>query len=255
MKNDAFLSRCAVLALACALLGAAPRATHADATADQALEQKILEVIKQHPKEILDSVAAFQRSQAEARMRGAEDKLRDKVAKLDRATLLGDSPARGAAGDKLVLVEFSDFQCPYCRRAFKTVQDFMQAHGQEVRMVYKHLPLAELHAEAGNAALAAWAAGRQGKFWEYHDKLFQAQDRLGEDYYVGVAKDLGLDMQKFAADRTSEEAKKAIAADVELARSLDIDATPQFLLNGEPITGAAPREEFEKALEKAKAKL
>ena len=232
---------------------AAPGATRADDAADAALEQKILEIIRKHPKEIIDSVAAFQRSQAEARMRGAEDQLRDKVAKLGTAKLVGDSPARGAADDKLVLVEFSDFQCPYCRRAFDTVQKFMADHGQEVRLVYKHLPLAELHPEAANAALAAWAAQRQGKFWEFHDKMFKAQDRLGETYYVGVAKDLGLDLARFDADRKSEAAMKAINADLELARSLGIDATPQFLLNGQPITGAAPREEFEKVLAKVKA--
>lgn len=231
----------------------APAAALADAAADAALEAKILDVIRQHPKEIIEAVAGYQRQQAEARMRSAEEQLRARVEKLDRTELLGDSPARGGPDGKLVLVEFSDFQCPYCKRAFKTVQNFMQAHGNEVRLVYKHLPLSDMHPEAGNAALAAWAAHQQGKFWEYHDKLFAAPEQLGEAYYVGVAKDLGLDIKKFDQDRNSAAARQAIDADVGLAGRLGIDATPQFLLNGLPITGAAPPEEFEKALARAKA--
>lgn len=162
---------------------------------------------------------------------------------------------RGKADSKLVLIEFSDFQCPYCRKAYQTMQDFMAAHGQEVALVYKHLPLGEMHPEATGAALASWAAQQQGKFWEFHDALFSAQDRLSDGFYSETAKSLGLDVARFDKDRASDAAKAAVQRDLDLAQKLGIQATPQFLLNARPITGAAPLEEFEKVLGEARAAL
>ncbi len=220
----------------------------ADPAADKVLEEQILKVIREHPKEIMDAVVGYQRAQAEQRMKSAETRLQEQVAALKAEELLGDSPLRGKAGSKLVLIEFSDFQCPYCAKAYQTVQQFMAAHGQEVALVYKHLPLGEMHPQATNAALASWAAQQQGKFWEFHDAMFSAQDRLGEAFYLATAKNLGLDAARFDKDRASEAAKAAIQRDLDLAKNLNIQATPQFLMNSHPITGAAPLEEFEKEL-------
>ena len=239
--------------LALALTLTAVSGAMADEAADKVLEEKILKVIREHPKEIMQAVVGYQRAQAEQRMKTAENQLKDAVQKLKSDELLGDSPSRGKAGSKLVLVEFSDFQCPYCAKAYETVQQFMTAHDKDVLLVYKHLPLGEMHPEANNAALASWAAQQQGKFWEFHNAMFSAQDRLGEAYYVDTAKTLGLDVERFNKDRAGDAAKAAIARDMELAAKLNIQATPQFLLNTSPITGAAPLEEFEKVLGEARA--
>lgn len=243
----------AVMALALTFL--ALSAVSADEAADKLLEEKILKVIREHPKEIMQAVVGYQRAQAEQRMRSAETKLKEQVAQLKSEELLGDSPARGKAGSKLVLVEFSDFQCPYCGKAFETVQQFMAAHEHDVLLVYKHLPLAEMHPDATSAALAAWAAQQQGKFWEFHNAMFKGQDHLGEALYTDTAKSLGLDLERFNKDRASDAATAALKRDLDLARKLDIQATPQFLLNSHPITGAAPLEEFEKALGEARTEV
>ncbi len=227
----------------------------ADETADKALEASILKVIREHPKEIMEAVVGYQRAQAEQRMKSAETRLKDQVAQLKAEELLADSPLRGKAGSKLVLIEFSDFQCPYCGKAYETVKQFMTAHGQDVALVYKHLPLGEMHPQATNAALASWAAQQQGRFWEFHDAMFGSQDRLGEDFYVTTAKSLGLDLARFDKDRASEAAKAAVQRDLDLAKKLGIQATPQFVMNSHPITGAAPLEEFEKVLGEVRAEL
>lgn len=240
-----------VLALSLTLGGVAV----ADEAADKVLEEKILKVIREHPKEIMEAVVGYQRSQAEQRMKSAETRLAEQVAQLKSGELLADSPVRGKADSKLVLIEFSDFQCPYCRKAYQTMQDFMAAHGQEVALVYKHLPLGEMHPEATGAALASWAAQQQGKFWEFHNAMFKGQDHLGEALYTDTAKSLGLDLERFNKDRVSEAASAAIQRDLDVARKLDIQATPQFLLNARPITGAAPLEEFEKVLGEARAEV
>jgi protein-disulfide isomerase len=188
-------------------------------------------------------------------MKSAETRLKDQAAQLKPEELLADSPLRGKAGSKLVLVEFSDFQCPYCGKAYETVKQFMAAHSQDVALVYKHLPLGEMHPQATNAALASWAAQQQGKFWEFHDAMFSAQDRLGEAYYDETAKRLGMDVARFDKDRASDAAKAAVQRDLDLAKKLGIQATPQFLLNSHPITGAAPLEEFEKELSAVRAEV
>ena len=225
----------------------------ADPAADKALEAQILKVIRDHPKEIMEAVVGYQRAQAEQRMKSAETRLKEQVGQLKVGELLADSPRRGNASSALVLVEFSDFECPYCAKAHTIVQQFMAAHGREVALVYKHLPLADMHPQATPAALAAWAAQQQGKFWEFHDVMFDTQDKLGEAFYTDTARRLGLDLARFNADRNGAAAQAVIQRDTELAKKLGIVATPQFLMNGVPITGAAPLEEFERVLAQARA--
>ena len=242
-----------LFALVLALLVAAGAA--AEQAVDKALEEQILKVIREHPKEIMEAVVGYQRAQAEQRMKSAETRLQEQVASLQADELLGTSPLRGKLGSKLVLIEFSDFQCPYCAKAHQVVQQFMTAHGGEVALVYKHLPLDEMHPQATNAALASWAAQQQGKFWEFHDQMFSAPDRLGDAFYVAIATSLALDVARFDKDRASDAAKAAVQRDLDLAKKLNIQATPQFLMNSHPITGAAPLEEFEKELATARGEL
>lgn len=172
---------------------------------------------------------------------------------LDRATLIGNSPTRGDADADVVVMEFSDFQCPYCARAAQEVKQFVDANTDDVLFVYKHLPLAQIHPQAIPAAKAAWAAGQQGQFWAYHDALFANQSSLGEPLYQEIATTLGLDMAQFNQDRNSEAAQRAIARDMALAAELQLNSTPTFLINDILVPGAVPASFFEEALTRLKA--
>lgn len=170
------------------------------------------------------------------------------VAQLDREVLIGDSPTLGNPDADIILLEFSDFECPYCARAVKPVKSFMQNHEEDVLVVFKNLPLTSIHPEAVPAALAAWAAEQQGQFWPYHDALFANQAELGEDLYIQVAEDLGLDLDQFNRDRASEAAQAAIARDLALADEFQLNSTPTFIMNELLIPGAVPAEFFSEAL-------
>ena len=218
-------------------------------------EEQVVDILRRHPDVVMESVSAYQQEERQKRAKAAAETVQQQAAGLDVAELIGDSPVTGAPARRLVLIEFSDFQCPYCGRAQATVKQFMDQHRDELTLGYKHLPLTEMHPEAENAARAAWAAQQQGKFWEYHDDLFAAQDKLGDEYYVALAKHHGLDLERFKRDRLSAEAGAAINADIALAVRLGINSTPLFLLNGIAIAGSVPLAEFDKALAKAEAAL
>jgi protein-disulfide isomerase len=170
------------------------------------------------------------------------------VQDLGREVLIGDSPTLGNPDASVVLLEFSDFQCPYCARAKEQISTFTVAHQEEVLLVFKHLPLTNIHPEALPAAQAAWAAGQQGKFWEFHDALFAQQESLGEDLYLKTAQTLGLNLEQFNRDRTSEMAQAAIAKDLALASELQLTGTPTFIMNELLIPGAVPAEFLSEAL-------
>jgi protein-disulfide isomerase len=153
------------------------------------------------------------------------------------------SPAKGPANAKVTIVEFSDFQCPYCRRGYETMEQIAKAYPNDVKVVFKHFPL-PFHNEAEPASKAAWAAQQQGKFWEYHEELFKNQDKLGAEYYVELATNLKLDVEKFKKDMASEAAAKQIKADTELGQKNGIQGTPGFFVNGVAVKGAYPAEHF-----------
>lgn len=189
------------------------------------------------------------RAEWEAQMKQIQSVLKT----MDRDQLIGDSPTKGPRDAEVVLLEFSDLQCPYCRIASADMKTLTQNHPDDVLFVYKQFPLVSIHDQALPAAKAAWAAGQQGKFWLYHDGLFAYQDRLGEDFYVELAKQIGLDMEKFERDRNSPEAQAAIDKDVKLAQDLGIRGTPTFIMNGLLIPGGAPLTFFEEAISRFKA--
>jgi protein-disulfide isomerase len=143
----------------------------------------------------------------------------------------------------VTIVEFSEFQCPFCARVAPTLRQIEDTYQGKVRIVWKHLPLA-IHKDAVGAALAAEAARKQGKFWEYHDRLFANQSRLGPDELKLYAKDLQLDLERFEADLLNGGEKKRIEADVAEARKLGINGTPGIFINGRFINGAQPFERF-----------
>jgi protein-disulfide isomerase len=187
----------------------------------------------------------FQKKQQEA-MKEQEDQAKAEAenqfknpAKMD----IGNSPVKGPANAKVTIVEFSDFQCPYCKRGHDTMEEVLKAYPKDVKLTFKHYPL-PFHKEAEPASRAAWAAQQQGKFWEFQDALFNNQDKLGQDFYLATAKELKLDEAKFKADMNSEAAKKQIDEDSELGSKNGIQGTPGFFVNGVAVKGAYPASHF-----------
>ncbi len=220
------------------------KSVSADNPVNADLEKQVLEILRKHPEVILESVEKYQRKQQQQQS-AAREKTISQITS-NPSAIVGKSPKRGTG--KVLLIEFSDFQCPYCAKAHTNVGQFIRKRSADVTLVYKHLPLTQIHAEAMPAAQAAWAAQQQNKFWEFHDALFANQDKLGNAFYQEVAKKLGLDMAKFDRDRNSAAAKSAIEADVKLARSLELNGTPAFMMNGQLFSGAVPVEELEQRL-------
>jgi len=179
------------------------------------------------------------------------------VQSTDREALIGDSPTKGPLDATVVLMKFSDFECPYCAIAAAQMKTFADNHEEDALYIYKHFPLVSIHDEALPAAKAAWAAGQQDQFWLYHDGLFAFQEKLGEDYYVELAGQIGLDMDKFNRDRNSPEAEAAATKDTELALQLGLRGTPSFLMSNFSdsllLPGGAPLEIFDEAVVRLEA--
>lgn len=214
---------------------------------DPHLEEQVLEILRQHPDVIVESVQSYQQQQ-QAEFQKAQKAILQEI-KTNPQTIAANSPVTGAGDFAITLFEFSDFQCPYCAQAQKTVKTFLSQH-PEVTLVYKYLPLAAIHPQAIPAATAAWAAAQQGKFWPYQEALFAQQNQLGEELYNTLAKKLNLDLEKFKSDRNLAE--PALQADIEFAFNLGVTGTPFFVLNGEPLTGAVELVDLEQLLSRVK---
>jgi len=162
-------------------------------------------------------------------------------------TVSKDDPVRGPAGAPVTLVEFSDFQCPYCARSQATLHRILETYPTQVRIVFKNMP-GQRHDRARPAAEAALCAGRQGKFWEMHDWLFSHHTGLSDEAISTEAKALGLDMDVFSTCRSKHETSAQIDASLKEARALGLTGTPIFFVNGKMIRGARPFEVFDDAI-------
>jgi protein-disulfide isomerase len=222
-------------------------------TVSPELEQQILEVIRRNPEVVYEVLKKYAEDQQALQEKQDQETRASAIRKIlqDTKTLIGNSPTTGAADRKILLVEFSDFQCSFCATAAVNIRKFMAKH-PEVTLVYKNFPLTQAHPQALPAAKAAWAAHQQGKFWPYHDGLFANQSKLGEEYYLQLAQQLKLDLKRFQADYVA--ADNSIVADYTLGRKLNVNGTPSFVMNGEFFTGVASVEDLEKVLAKVKAK-
>ncbi len=212
------------------------------------LEKQVLEVLRKHPEVLLEVLQKYTIEQEKKQQQAQLEAL--KQVRKNTKALIGDSPVMGASDRQIVMLAFSDFQCPFCATANKSLKEFMAKHKDKVTLVYKHFPLTQIHPEALPAARAAWAANKQGKFWEYHDTLFANQPKLSEAFYIETATSLKLDLKKFDADR--KLADNFIVEDFKLGRKVGVDGTPTFIMNGEVVTGAATLADLEKALAKVK---
>jgi protein-disulfide isomerase len=211
---------------------------------DPQLEQQVLQIIREHPEVIIESVQAYQQQQQQKLNQVRQAFLQD--LKTNPQTVIGNSPTTGATNSKILLVEFSDFQCPYCAEAHKTLKQLLAKYQGKIKLVYKHLPLAAIHPQALPAAAAAWAAHQQGKFWEYHDALFTNQKQLSEALYLDIAKNLNLDLVKFQRDQTL--ATPAIQKDIQLAEKLAVGGTPFFVISTPTISRVVQLSDIENIL-------
>ncbi|MGK7346575.1 MAG: thioredoxin domain-containing protein [Candidatus Nitrospinota bacterium M3_3B_026] len=213
------------------------------------IEAVVREYIRSHPEEIADSLTKHAMAQ-----RARKEKERIKQALRNRFDVpLDGSPATGPEAAAVTIVEFSDFQCPYCARADKTLRRLKGEKEGDIRMVFKHLPLDSVHPQARPAAMAAMAAGEQGRFWEYRDILFERQNQWAsgeaEKKFVEYAGELGLDAEKFRADLSKDEYRERIEKDMELAKKLGARATPTFFVNGVRVEGAMDLDYFNKLID------
>lgn len=157
---------------------------------------------------------------------------------------------RGDKNAPITIVEYSDFECPYCARGYRALEVVRQKYGAKLRFIYKNMPLVAIHHLAMPAAqwFEAVAIQNPDKAWIFHDKMFQNQEKLGDDFFRKTVKDLGLDLNKAEKDRTSDAVKAKIEADVKEAREFNFTGTPGFLINGVPLRGAYPPDEFDKVI-------
>jgi protein-disulfide isomerase len=159
-----------------------------------------------------------------------------------------DSPAKGSPSAPIEMIEFSDFQCPFCLRADPTVQQVLKTYGDRIRFVYRHYPLPG-HPNARPAAEASACAGEQGKFWPYHDLLFANPSKLSDADLKQHAAQLGLDLTKFASCVDTHKFKPKVDADLHAGEEAGVNGTPAFFINGRPISGAQPFEVFKKIID------
>jgi protein-disulfide isomerase len=158
------------------------------------------------------------------------------------------TPVRGNANAKVTIVEFSDFQCPFCGRVEPTLKEVMSTYGKDVRIVWRNEPL-PFHEHAMEAAEAAMAAHAQGKFWPMHDKLFENQQTLDRASLDKYATEVGLDMGKYKAAMEQHTAKDKIQEDTAAGLAAGANGTPGFFINGEFLNGALPFADFKKVID------
>ncbi len=159
-------------------------------------------------------------------------------------------PSLGPDNAPITIVEFSDFQCPFCRRfEQETYQPLLDAYPGQIRFVYRNLPLTSIHPNAMPSAIASLCAKDQDKYWEFHDKLF-ANETLDEATYIQHATDLGLDVDTFTVCLSSGSHDAEIKADMDFSLGLGVQSTPTFFVNGLAIVGAQPLDNFKQLIDK-----
>ena len=218
----------------------------------------VFSAIEKHPDKFLQVVnkAARDAREMEEKNRVAdEQKARDaEFANPKSPEIDAKRAIQGKADAPITIVEYSDFECPFCRRGYETIRKVKQEYGDKVRFVFKNLPL-DFHPKARPAAeyYEAIAIQSPEKAYKFHDEVFENQDKLkaeGEKFLESAAKKIGADMKKLKADLKGEEVRKRIETDTAEARKFEIQGTPGYLINGVSLRGAYPFEEFKAIIER-----
>jgi len=231
------------------------------------LKDKVAKILKENPKVLSDAIEANPAEFVEAVQKAAKNaqavmakkreeeerkKLEETFDKPLQAKIRDDESIRGTKGAPITLIEYSDFECPFCTRGFKTVQEIMNAYPGKVAFIYKHLPLS-FHKQAMIASQYYEAIRLQDekKAFDFHDMVFEQQRQLrnGESFLKKLAKKVGADMGKLAKTVNSEAVKKRIDEDMQEAAGFGMQGTPGFLLNGVPVKGAYPFSHFKGIIE------
>jgi len=147
--------------------------------------------------------------------------------------------AQGNLNADLVIVEYGDYQCPYCGAAYPVLKKLMNQFGSKIKFVFRNFPLSEMHEYARTAALAAEAAALQNKFWEMHDAIYENQRNLNEHLLLELAKELKLDISQFKSDMGSSELKDKVDEDFASGIVSGVNGTPSFYINGKKFEGTA----------------
>ncbi len=158
-------------------------------------------------------------------------------------------PARGPADARVTIVEFSDYQCPFCRRAEPTLQQVLSRYEGKVRFVFRHFPLDRIHPLARGASEAAACADQQGKFWEYHEQLFAENAQLDRAGLDALATKTGLDGAAFKLCMDERKTQSLVENDVKAGSAAGVSGTPAFFINGIPLRGALPVEDFQRVID------
>jgi len=161
----------------------------------------------------------------------------------------GNAPSQGPALAPVTVVEFGDFECPYCGQEEPVVTQMLSDYAGRIRFVFKEFPLSSIHPDAELAAEAALAANAQGQFWPYHNMLYANQSALARSNLDAYASTLGLDMTAFDAALDEGTYEAAVAADVAQGRSLGVTGTPTFFVNGIAVVGAAPYSQLQTVID------
>ncbi len=164
---------------------------------------------------------------------------------------LDDDPQLGPGNAPITIVEFSDYECPYCQKFHaETFDRLLESYPDQIRFVYRDFPLASIHPNATSAAEAANCAQEQGAFWDFHYLLFDGTRGLNVDAYLAYAQDLSLDSAAFKECLDSRRYQDEVQADFDFAARLGIRSTPTFFINGLPLVGAQPFEVFQQVIDK-----
>jgi protein-disulfide isomerase len=161
----------------------------------------------------------------------------------DPARVLGDPNA------PITIVEFSDFQCPFCQRAHPVVKQLLAKYPTQIKLAYRDFPLRQIHPQADAAAVASRCAGEQGKFWQFHDRLFETNQQLNGPVFLDHAAQLELDTAKFVNCLSDTRFEALIEQDLQDGNRAGVTGTPAFFINGIALTGAQPLEAFERIVE------
>lgn len=162
-----------------------------------------------------------------------------------------DDPSFGKPRAKLTIVEFADFECPYSKESSSVVRELSLKYKDQINFIYRDFPLDTIHKYARASAIAAECAAQQGKFWQYHDKLFAASPTLDEETLQTAALQVGLDQEIFSSCLTRRDIQDEVQADYEDGLRAGIRGTPTFFVNGVRVEGAIPKNIFEEIIQKS----
>nr|MCK4930366.1 DsbA family protein [Nanoarchaeota archaeon] len=163
---------------------------------------------------------------------------------------LGNDPYTGSSNASVLIIAFSDYECPFCTKAEQTIRNILEEYKDDVVYVFKDYPLTKIHPNAYNASLSAECAKEQDKFWEYHEYLYEHNDKLEIQYLKEYARLMDLNTEQFNTCLETQKYKHEVEKDIQTAKLVGVTGTPTFFINGIKVIGAQPEETFIKIINK-----